>query len=127
MQALMDARVGRKPTGIGTYIIALATLLPRLAAGEFRALCRPRHRRLFARAGARPIVHALGSGLPRRLPPVDLFHGPNFHAADVATGVTRVATIHDIGYRLLPECHPPGMPERLDALVRASIPSTRMF
>ncbi|MDQ3675012.1 MAG: hypothetical protein M3365_11635, partial [Gemmatimonadota bacterium] len=127
MQALMDARLGRKPTGIGVYIIALATSLPGVAPGEFRAVCRPQHRRLLAGAGARPIVQARGSDLPRRLPRFDLFHGPNFHAPDVVATVTRVATIHDIGYRLLPGCHPPGMSERLDAVVRASIPGTRMF
>lgn len=127
MQALMDARLGRKPTGIGTYVIALAKEMPGLAPGEFRALCRPRHRRVLAAGGARPIVQVRGSRLPRRLPPFDLVHGPNFHAPEVSGAATRVATIHDIGYRLLPECHPPGMPERLDALVRASLPRTRMF
>ncbi|MDP9225093.1 MAG: glycosyltransferase family 4 protein, partial [Actinomycetota bacterium] len=57
----------------------------------------------------------------------DLIHGPNFHAPEAATTAARVATIHDMGYLLLPECHPPGMPERLDALVRTSVPGTRMF
>lgn len=123
----MDARLGRKPTGIGTYVIELATRLPVIAPEEFRALCRPRHRGLLSDAGARPIAQRRGSGLPRRLPRFDLVHGPNFHAPEVSRATVRVATIHDIGYLLLPECHPPGMSERLDAIVRASIDSTRMF
>lgn len=123
----MDARLGRKPTGIGTYVMQLSTQVPRLAPGEFRAICRPMHRRRLARAGARPIVQVRGRDIPRRLPHYDLLHGPNFHTPELAKGIVRVATIHDIGYRLLPECHPPGMSERLDALVRASIPGTRMF
>src|SRR4051794_32350433 len=127
MQALMDARLGRKPTGIGTYVVGLARLLPGIAPSEFRALCRPRHRRMLAAAGARPIAQVRGSRLPRILPSFDLFHGPNFHTPEVPNTAARVATIHDIGFRLLPECHPPGMPERLDALVRASIAGTRMF
>jgi len=127
MQVLLDARLGRKPTGIGTYVIGLATALPGLAPGEFRVLCRPRHRRMLAAAGARPITQLRGSRLPRGFPSFDLFHGPNFHTPEVSSTAARVATIHDIGYRLLPECHPAGMPERLDALVRASIAGTRLF
>jgi glycosyltransferase involved in cell wall biosynthesis len=38
-----------------------------------------------------------------------------------------VATIHDLGFITLPECHPPGMPERLDDLVRASLQRTDRF
>jgi alpha-1,3-rhamnosyl/mannosyltransferase len=127
MQVLLDARLGPKPSGIGNYVIQLGTHLPPLVPEGIRVLCRPRHRRLFAQAGGRPVVHIRGSGLPRRLPPFDVFHGPNFHTPAVDPPAVRVATIHDVGYLLLPECHPPGMSERLDALVRASLGGTRMF
>ena len=127
MRALLDARLGRKPSGIGTYVAQLATRLPALAPGEVRVICRPPYYRQFTLAGANPIVQLGGSRLRRRLPPFDLFHGPNYHTPAFDGSVARVATIHDVGYLLLPECHPPGMPERLDALVRASLSETRMF
>lgn len=127
MQVLFDARLGGKPSGIGTYVIELATRLPALAPDEIRVLCRPRHRRRFSWAGSRPVTQIRGSRPPRRLPPFDVFHGPNFHTPAFDRRIARVATIHDVGYLLLPECHPPGMPERLDALVRGSLDATRMF
>ena len=55
-----------------------------------------------------------------------MVHGPNFHAPPHPSAAA-VATIHDLGYVTLPECHPPGMPERLDALVRASLDRTALF
>jgi len=127
MHALFDARLGRKPSGIGNYVMQLATRLPALAPDEVRILCRPRHRRQFSRAGGRAVMQLRGSRPPRRLASFDVFHGPNFHTPKLSRSIARVATIHDLGYLLLPECHPPGMPERLDALVRASVDGTRMF
>lgn len=127
MHAFLDARLSRKPTGIGNYVLEIGTHVAGLAPDEFRVICRPRHTRRFARAGARPVVQLRGTQLPRRMPPLDLLHGPNFHAEAAPNGAVRAATIHDIGYLLLPECHPPGMPARLDALVRDAVATTRMF
>src|SRR4051794_22075051 len=129
MRAIFDARLGRRPSGIGNYVIQLALHLPGVAApaDSVRVLCRPRHRQRFAQARGRPLMQFRRSRLPRRLPAFDLFHGPNFHTPELDATVARVATIHDVGYLRLPDCHPPGMPERLDALVRASVEHTRMF
>lgn len=126
MTVLLDARLGRRPTGIGNYVTSLATELGPLANGEVRVVCRPRHAARFRGAGLRPIIQIRGEGLPRRLASVQLVHGPNFHAPRHPTA-PGVATVHDLGYVQLPECHPPGMPERLDRLVRAGLPRTRMF
>jgi glycosyltransferase involved in cell wall biosynthesis len=63
---------------------------------------------------------------PRELPGADVIHGPNFHAL-AHPAARRVATIHDLGYVELPECHPPGMGERLDRIVREAVPQTAMF
>lgn len=124
MQVLLDARIGRKPTGIGNYISHLATELAKLSPADARPLVRPQHVARFARLGTRPIVALRGK---RRLPRFDpdVVHGPNFHV-DGLNGSAAVATIHDLGYLTLPECHPAGMPERLDRLVRDSLPRTAL-
>lgn len=126
MRVLLDARMGRKPTGIGNYVTTLSSELGRMADGQVRVLCRPRHAWRFRRAGVHPVVQTRGSALPDHLSAIDIVHGPNFHAPLHPTA-GRIATVHDLGYRLLPACHPAGMPERLDALVRASLDDTRMF
>jgi glycosyltransferase involved in cell wall biosynthesis len=127
MRVLLDARVGRKLTGIGNYVMALSTEFGKIAPDSVRPLCRAQHRRRFRKLGLRPVLaRPRGEVMPRRLPHIDVVHGPNFHPPDHPSAA-KVATIHDVGYVLLPECHPPGMPARLDALVRSAIPSTAVF
>jgi alpha-1,3-rhamnosyl/mannosyltransferase len=75
--------------------------------------------------GLSPVAQR-GDIVPDRLPPASVVHGTNFHAPNVPTAA-QVATIHDLGFLHLPECHPAGMPERLDALIRASEPRTALF
>jgi glycosyltransferase involved in cell wall biosynthesis len=125
MLVLFDARIGRKLTGIGNYVVALCRQFGRDSPELVRPMCTLPHARRFRSLGLRPLV-LRGKRLPSRFPPADVVHGPNFHPPAHPTA-GRVATIHDLGYILLPECHPPGMPERLDALVRAALPSTSLF
>lgn len=124
MRVLLDARIGRKPTGIGNYITHLARELAQRSPADARPLVRPQHLVRFARLGTRPIVALRADRQSPRFHP-DVVHGPNFHV-DRLDARAAVATIHDLGYLSLPECHPPGMPARLDALVRDSLPRTAM-
>ena len=125
--ALLDARIGRRPSGIGSYTLNLARALGPLAAGDVVPVVRTVHRRRFAKMGFHPWSFPRGSGEdPAVLPPAAVVHGTNFHAPAHPTA-QRVATFHDLGYLRLPECHPPGMPERLDALIRESTPRTALF
>ena len=126
MQALLDARLGRRISGIGQYTLQLAEQLTRLAPDEVLCAVTARHRRALATAGRRPIVVAPTMDLAASAPRVDLVHGPNFHAPALP-GARRVATVHDLGFISLPECHPPGMPERLDATIRHTLDDTSLF
>lgn len=38
-----------------------------------------------------------------------------------------MATIHDLGFITLPGCHPPGMPERLDRIIRRALDDTALY
>jgi alpha-1,3-rhamnosyl/mannosyltransferase len=125
--ALLDARLGRKISGIGHYTVQLAGALGPLAGDEFRPIVRRRHQRRFRAMGLDPWAPPKGADDdPAQLPAADVVHGPNFHAPRHPTA-QRVATIHDLGYLHLPDCHPAGMPERLDAIVRETIPQTAVF
>ena len=126
MQALLDARLGRRISGIGQYVLHLAEELARLAPEAVALAVTARHRRRIAAAGGRPIVVGPSVDLATAAPPVDLVHGPNFHAP-AFPGARRVATIHDLGFISLPACHPPGMPERLDAKIRDKLDETDLF
>lgn len=126
MQALLDARLGRRLTGIGQYTLRLAEELVALAPYEVLHAVSARHRRTIATAGGRPIVVGQRADLAQLAPPVDVVHGPNFHAPALP-GARRVATVHDLGFITLPECHPPGMPERLDEIIRRSLDDTVLF
>jgi glycosyltransferase involved in cell wall biosynthesis len=124
---LLDARLGRNPSGIGHYVSNLVEQLGQIADGEVRAIAYRRHRARFRRLGVEPWTPRWTlTRSPPRLPPADVVHGPNFHAPP-HPAARAVATIHDLGYVTLPECHPPGMPERLDAIVRASLGRTALF
>jgi glycosyltransferase involved in cell wall biosynthesis len=126
MNALLDARLGRRPTGIGYYVLHLAEEVSRLTApGEFAALTSWRWLRHLGRRGVNT-VYARAGAMPARVSQVDLVHGPNYHAP-AHPRARAVTTIHDLGFITLPECHPPGMPERLDGLVRASLRRTDRF
>jgi glycosyltransferase involved in cell wall biosynthesis len=125
MLVLLDARMGRRLTGIGHYVVALSRQFGRDSSDVVRPMCTLRHAGRFRSFGLRPLV-VRAKRLPSRLPPADVIHGPNFHAPPHPIA-RRVATIHDLGHILLPECHPPGMPERLDALIRAAVPETSLF
>ena len=119
---------GRSLSGIGQYVVNLVEhLVP--AAGdndEIEASTNLPHRRRFEALGVECWSPAgrLRRDLP--LPSADVIHGPNFHAPGHPPAVS-VATIHDLGYLTLPGCHPPGMPEALDGLVRASLDRTAIF
>lgn len=126
MRALLDARLGRRPTGIGQYTLRLAEELTRLAPDEVLQAVNARHRRTIAAAGGRPIVVPRRVDLAQVAPPVDVVHGPNFHAP-VLLGARRVATVHDLGFITLPHCHPPGMPERLDGIIRRQLAHTALY
>jgi glycosyltransferase involved in cell wall biosynthesis len=127
VRALLDARLNRKITGIGYYTVELARSLGELSPDEVVPIVNRRHRQRFEAMGLQPWTPARGTDDdPAQLPDGDVVHGPNFHAPAHPTA-QRVATIHDLGYLHLPDCHPPGMPERLDALVRGSIPHTALF
>ena len=125
MLVLVDARVGRRLTGIGHYVVALSREFGRDSSAVVRPMCTLQHLRRFRSLGLRPLV-VRAKRLPSKLPLADVIHGPNFHAPAHPTA-RRVATIHDLGHILLPECHPAGMPERLDALIRATLPETSLF
>jgi alpha-1,3-rhamnosyl/mannosyltransferase len=125
--ALLDARLGRKITGIGYYTVEIAAELGTIAPAEVVPIVSRSHRDRFEQMGLHPWVPPGRGELDAQgLPPADVIHGPNFHALPHPTA-QRVATIHDLGYLRLPECHPPGMPERLDAIVRESLPRTAAF
>lgn len=127
MLTLLDARLGRRPTGIGHYVHHLVQQLGQIANGEVCAIAARRHRRRLRRLGVETWSPPWTiTGRAPALPRADVVHGPNFHAPP-HPGARAVATIHDLGYVTLPECHPPGMPERLDALVRASLDRTALF
>ncbi len=123
--ALIDARLGRKPSGIGYYVMNLATQFARLAPREVRPICRARQLPALRRLGLRPVLRER-TFEAEGLPAAAVVHGPNFHALD-HPAAARVATIHDLGFLHLPECHPPSMPERLDALIRKAEPTTALF
>jgi glycosyltransferase involved in cell wall biosynthesis len=129
MLTLIDARMGRNLSGIGQYVVNLAEQLSKIADGEVCAITNRRHcaqlRGLGVTTWTPPRNYARRSA-PPTLPPADVVHGPNFHAPPHADAAA-VATIHDLGYVTLPECHPPGMPQRLDAIVRASLDRTALF
>jgi glycosyltransferase involved in cell wall biosynthesis len=123
---MLDARLGRKISGIGHYTVQLAGALGPIAGDEFVPIVRRRHQRRFRAMGLDPWTPPRGVEDGAGLPPADVIHGPNFHAPEHATA-QRVATIHDLGYLHLPDCHPAGMPERLDAILRRTIPRTALF
>ena len=123
MLTLLDARIGRNLTGIGLYVVNLVEQFGQIAEAEVCAITNPRHRRRFRNLGLDTWTSTRRAST---LPPADVVHGPNFHAP-AHPSAAAVATIHDLGYVTLPECHPPGMPERLDALVRASLDRTALF
>lgn len=126
MRALLDARIGRRPTGIGQYTLRLAEELAALAPDEVLQAVSSRHRRMIETAGGRPIVVSPRADLAQAAPPVDVVHGPNFHAPALS-GARRVATVHDLGFIALPDCHPPDMPERLDGIIRRALDDTALF
>lgn len=126
MLTLLDARLGRRPSGIGYYVLNLADQFGKEAPGNVRAIAHRRHRLRFRRLGVRTWAPPLTRRGVVDLPPADVVHGPNFHAPAHPTAAA-VATIHDLGYLTLPECHPPGMPEQLDAVVRASLEVTELY
>jgi glycosyltransferase involved in cell wall biosynthesis len=126
VHALLDARLGRRITGIGFYTVNLAQQFGEIAPAEVTPVVVKRHRRRFAAMGLTPYVAPMGADGDARLPAADVIHGPNFHAPNHPSA-QRVATIQDLGYLHLPECHPRGMPERLDALIREAIPRTSLF
>lgn len=127
MLTLLDARLGRNPSGIGYYVTNLIEQLGQIADGDVHAIAHRRHRRRFRRLGVP--TWSPPPAITRRaltLPAADVVHGPNFHAPAHPTAAA-VATIHDLGYVTLPECHPPGMPERLNAIVAGSLDRTALF
>jgi glycosyltransferase involved in cell wall biosynthesis len=124
--ALLDARIGRNPTGIGLYTLNLAQALAEIAADEVIPVVRRVHRRRFAALGYKAWTFPPRTDDPRLLPDAAVVHGPNFHAPRHPTA-ERVATFHDSGFLRLPECHPPGMPDRLDALIRDSVTRTAVY
>jgi alpha-1,3-rhamnosyl/mannosyltransferase len=126
MDVLLDARLGRKITGIGYYTVNLAQEFGALAPSVVRPMVGLNHRRKFRKMGLSPWSPLFTSMRYSRLPAADVIHGPNFHAP-VHPSARRVATIHDLSYLRLPECHPPGMSERLDRLVRDSLEETALF
>jgi glycosyltransferase involved in cell wall biosynthesis len=124
--ALLDARIGRRPSGIGAYTLNLGRALAPMAAGDVTPIVRRVHRRRFRSFGFEPWVFPRSDEDPALLPDAAVIHGTNFHAIPHPRA-QRVATFHDLGYLRLPECHPPGMPERLDAIVRESVTRTAVF
>lgn len=126
MLALLDARLGRRLTGIGQYTLELAQALAALAPEDVIHAVNARHRRTVATLGGRALVVPRRTDLAKLAPRVDVVHGPNFHAPALP-GAQLVATVHDLGFLTLPSCHPPGMPERLDAIIRAALPRTALY
>lgn len=129
MLTLLDARLGRNLTGIGNYVVNLVDQMGQIADGEVCAIANRRHSARFNGFGMKTWTPPRGYARRPRvvpLPPADVVHGPNFHAPAHASAAA-VATIHDLGYVTLPECHPAGMPERLDAMVRGSLDRTALF
>src|SRR3954470_604446 len=103
VSALLDARLGRKITGIGYYTLNLARAFAEVAPEEVRPICWLQQRREFQRLGLKPwSPYPQRVPLERPLPPADVIHGPNFHALPHPTA-RKVATIHDVGYYTLPE------------------------
>jgi glycosyltransferase involved in cell wall biosynthesis len=122
---MLDARIGRKPSGIGNYVLQLARAAGQQDPSALVPVCYRRHVRTFTRFGLRPT--RVGNSLTEAdLRDAAVVHGPNFHAPETARAA-RVATIHDLGFITLPECHPPGMPERLDRLIRDNLATTTRF
>ena len=122
---LIDARLGRNPSGIGYYLLNLTAQFAQLAPGTVRPICRAPQVRKLRRLGLRPVLCVRNLNADS-LPPAAVIHGPNFHAPKHPQAA-QIATIHDLGFLHLPECHPPGMPDRLDALIRKSEPLTTLF
>jgi glycosyltransferase involved in cell wall biosynthesis len=126
---VVDARLGRKITGIGYYSLELLAALGRLGSDEVRPLCRPAHRRRFRQMNLKPIVMAslrASATLEHIRNEASLVHAPNFASSDLP-GEPRIATIHDLGFVRFPELHPPGFAEKLDNLIRASLPYTPLY
>jgi hypothetical protein len=129
MLTLLDARLGRNLTGIGNYVVNLIEQMGQIADGEVCVIANRPYRARFRELGVHTWTPPRNyARRPRalKLPPADVVHGPNFHAP-AHPKAAAVATIHDLGYITLPECHPPGMPERLDAMVRGSLDRTALF
>jgi glycosyltransferase involved in cell wall biosynthesis len=128
MLAVLDARLGRNPSGIGQYVLNLARELGGLAGHDVGAVCSIRHARRFShyRVRALPVVRRSAADAAFLRSGAAVVHGPNFHAPRI-NGLAQVATVHDLGFLHLPECHPPGMPERLDRLIQSSLPTTALF
>jgi glycosyltransferase involved in cell wall biosynthesis len=126
-RVLIDARLNRKITGIGYYVDQLCRQFGSGEHTNVRPICNWHQWRGMRGIGLSPVVVAPRKSLEStKLPDADVVHGPNFHPPRHGSA-RRVATFHDLGYIRLPECHPAGMPERLDALIRAAIPDTAAF
>lgn len=128
MSLLLDARTGRKPTGIGQYVLALARELSMLDPERLVFASTRRHSADLVAAGARTVVVEDGEDLAAAFGSyrVRLVHGPNYHAPHIGNAV-RVATIHDLGFIDFPETQPLGMSERLDRIIRQTTRGTSMF
>ena len=126
MTFLLDARTGRRPTGIANYTFALAREFGALAPDDVRPICHRRHARAMSRLGLRPYAAAAGDLEASRLPAASVAHGPNYRPLEHGAA-GKVVTIHDLGFLTLPECHPAGMSERLDAIMRSSAGTVDMF
>jgi glycosyltransferase involved in cell wall biosynthesis len=123
---LIDARIGRKMTGVGYYTHHLLQEFAAVDPQAVRPIVKRRHVARYRALGLRPWATWRRQLLVESLPDASVIHGPQFHALPHPNAV-RVATIHDLGYIQLPECHPPGMGERLDGIVRESLPVTALY
>jgi alpha-1,3-rhamnosyl/mannosyltransferase len=126
MTYLLDARIGRRPTGIANYTFALAREFGALAPHEVRPICRRRHLRAMRRLGLRPYATGAADLPVARVPAASVAHGPNYRPIEHVSA-RHVVTVHDLGFVTLPGCHPPGVPERLDAIMRSSVDAVDMF